>query len=288
MCKNEKEFANESLRQNLFWLRIMAEHALFVRLGLPCNETQLINEAIELEAQFRMLLKTARETPKDEKAVRRLNSMVIKALDRIISFKTRVLKRIITCSIGGANYPLLVDHIRREAIRFRAILIRLNKGIKLPLNEKVLQEEIFWLRIMGDHARFIAHLLDPSERELVGVSFKFAERFETLRLQARDLESMLVPGVFEEEQFPVKFVEEPLLTHFPVKPGVIPRLIRFNKQVINATKDIRDFKKIARELIAACKVLSIIDPLLADHVLREANMALEDLTMIQNKIDIKC
>ena len=31
-------FIEESLRQNKFWLRIMKEHALFIRLGLPCDE----------------------------------------------------------------------------------------------------------------------------------------------------------------------------------------------------------------------------------------------------------
>ena len=96
----------------------------------------------------------------------------------------------ITCNLGGSNLPLLIDHVRREAIRFRVILLRLQNGIKVPLAEQALQEEIFWLRIMGEHAHFIAHLLDPSERPLVSQSLQFAGNFETLRLQAKDLESM--------------------------------------------------------------------------------------------------
>ena len=51
-----------------------------------------------------------------------------------------------------------------------------------------------------------------------------------------------------------------------------------------ATADIRDFKQTALQLIEACKILSIISPLLADHVLREAEMALMDLKIIQAKI----
>ncbi|WP_420794776.1 DUF2935 domain-containing protein [Desulforamulus reducens] len=46
----------------------------------------------------------------------------------------------------------------------------------------------------------------------------------------------------------------------------------------------RDFKQTALQLIEACKILSIISPLLADHVLREAEMALMDLKIIQAKI----
>ena len=41
----------------------------------------------------------------------------------------------------------------------------------------------------------------------------------------------------------------------------------------------------ALELIEACKLLSVISPLLADHVLREAQMALEDLEMVDDKLD---
>lgn len=41
----------------------------------------------------------------------------------------------------------------------------------------------------------------------------------------------------------------------------------------------RDFKQAASNLISNCRVLSIIPPLLADHVLREANRAIEDLNL---------
>jgi hypothetical protein len=197
-----------------------------------------------------------------------------------------VLKRLITCDLGGSNYPLLIDHIRREAIRFRVILLRLQNGIKVPLAEQALQEEIFWLRIMGEHALFIAHLLDPSERPLIKQSVQFAEDFETLRLQAGDLESMEVPQAFENWLLPEKLAG----CHLPPgfgdlpKPFLIPRLVRFNQEVIDLTKEIRDFKEIALQLIKACQVLSIIPPLLADHVLREAEMALDDLRVISRKI----
>lgn len=187
---------------------------------------------------------------------------------------------------GTCNFPLLIDHIRREAIRFRIILIRLQKGIKLPVAEEALQEEIFWLRIMGEHAHFIAHLLDPSERPLVKKALEFAKEFETLRLQAEDLQSMEVPQAFENWLLPEKTSRHHLpseLGDLP-KPFVIPRLARFNNEAISLTKEIRDFKQTALKLIERCEVLSIIPPLLADHVLREARMAIEDLEKIGREI----
>jgi hypothetical protein len=279
-------FVRESFRQNNFWLRIMQEHSIFIRLGLPCDETALIREAEKLEELFKGLRAELRKLPHKQEAFRAFNDKVIEALGKIIDYKSTVLKRLITCNLGGSNLPLLIDHVRREAIRFRVILLRLQNGIKVPLAEQALQEEIFWLRIMGEHAHFIAHLLDPSERPLVCTSLQFAESFETLRLQAEDLESMEVPQAFENWLLPEKLAG----CHLPPgfgdlpKPLLIPRLVRFNEEVIDLTKGIRDFKETALQLIKACQVLSIIPPLLADHVLREAEMALEDLRMIGRKI----
>lgn len=284
--EHSSRFIKESFRQNNFWLRIMQEHALFIRLGLPCDETALINEAMRLEELFRKLREALRRLPAKEEVVRNFNASVIEALGKIIDFKSRVLKDLITCNIGGANFPLLVDHVRREAIRFRVILIRLQKGIRVPVAEEALQEEIFWLRIMGEHAHFIAHLLDPSERPLVKQSLDFAKDFETLRLQAKDLESMEVPRAFENWLLPEKMTGHRLPPGFGdlLEPFLIPRLSRFNKEAIALTNELREFKQLALQLIENCEVLSIIPPLLADHVVREARMALEDLEIIGREI----
>mgnify|MGYP000952909310 CR=1 FL=1 len=283
------DFITESLRQNRFWTQIMSEHALFIREGLPCSETALINEAQQLEKIFADLKARADQTPPEQAAVCALNQEIIKALDRIIAFKTYVLKRMITCRLGGFNYPLLLDHIRREAIRFRANLLKLNNNIQTPLAELALEEEIFWLRIMGDHARFIAQLLDPSERPLVHRATQFGESFETLRLQGEDLQSMLVPRDFENHLLPADMMGEPLPPGFGnlKEPFVIPRLQRFNGEVITATMEIRDFKAVALELVETCKVLSLISPLLASHVLREAEMALADLGRIEQELNVR-
>ena len=283
-------FVEESLRQNLFWLRIMKEHALFIRLGLPCDREGLIVEARDLEELFGELLEKARNliNPSPD-IMRQFNSKVINALNRIIAFKTDILNELITCRLGGSNFPLLIDHIRREAIRFRMILIRLQNDIELLPAQEALQEEIFWLRIMGDHAHFIAHLLDPSERNFVSQALDFAERFETLRLQARDLESVEAPKTFENWLLPEYFLGQPVPQSIGVglpNSFVTPRLRFFNSQVKDAVKEIRNFKQSGLNLVKNCTVLSIIPPLLADHILREAEMALQDLSIVEQRLKV--
>ncbi|MDF2875863.1 MAG: hypothetical protein K0R22_2546, partial [Sporomusa sp.] len=105
-----------------------------------------------------------------------------------------------------------------------------------------------------------AGLLDPSERGFVEKANAFAVQFEQLQLQARDLDSML--------------------WHYCPNND----LIRFEKDVTKATVQIRDFKEAARDLISSCRVISLIPPLLADHVLREAEYFLEVLEQIQHDI----
>lgn len=43
------------------------------------------------------------------------------------------------------------------------------------------------------------------------------------------------------------------------------------KKTIQTTEEYREFKSVGTEKIAGCKIRSLILPLLADHVLREAN-----------------
>ena len=245
-------FIQDSLDNNLFWLRIMMEHAMFMRLGFACINAELISQAQQFERAFADLLNQARSVagaPTDQN-VRSLNQASIDLTKSFACFKTMVLDRIITCGpakIGGYNFPLLIDHIRREAIAFVGRLNALQFGRREPLALTIVRDLTFWHRIMADHAKFIIHLLDPSERQFVGQAMFFSELFDEKRFQALDLKSMLEPN-------------------FPVYPVIR----RFTRDSLDAARQIRDFKATAHQLIEACELLSVIPPLLADHVRREA------------------
>ncbi|MCX7780822.1 MAG: DUF2935 domain-containing protein [Negativicutes bacterium] len=116
---------------------------------------------------------------------------------------------------------------------------------------------------MADHLKFIRGLLDPSEREFVEQSHGMSDKFDQLQLRIRDFDSML--------------------WHFRPTND----LLRFEKEVTDATHRLRDFKAAAEKLITNCAVLSLIPPLLADHVKREAEHFLEILALIQNDL-IEC
>lgn len=253
-------FVTRSLEEIRFWSRIMKEHSLFLRLGFRCEDTQLIAEANHFFQVFEQIEHTSHSLTNqtDPSQMRRFNTEVQLAATNIFAFKRKVLGLILSCKLPGANnFPLLVDHISREANYFRKRLIELNEGKLKPLADAIIKENVFFLRIMADHAKFIGHLLDPSERKLVDMARGFSNDFDELLFQARDLEGM--------------------------KPysQTVPLLDQFLDQNRVSVVSLRDFKKTARELIEECKIKSIIHPLLADHVFREAEHFLEIIDMFE-------
>jgi hypothetical protein len=256
-------FVNRSLDEIRFWSRIMKEHSLFLKLGFRCEDTQLIAEANQFFALFEEIERRSHAftATADPELIKRFNTEVHNAATHIWAFKRKVLGLVLRCQLPGANnFPLLIDHTSREAFYFRNRLEELNTGRLEPLPDAIIDENVFFLRIMADHAKFIGHLLDPSERQLVEQARNFSQDFDQLLFQARDLDSMRPQS------------------------QTIPLLDQFLDQNRVSVKSLRDFKKTARELIEACRIKSIIHPLLADHVFREAERFLFIIDMFESSL----
>jgi hypothetical protein len=256
-------FVARSLDEVRFWARIMKEHSLFLKLGFRCEDTQLINEANHFYSVFEAVENKANTLTlnTDPETIKRFNIEVHTAVSHIWAFKRKILGLILRCQLPGANnFPLLVDHTSREANYFRNRLEELNMGNLEPLPDAIIDENVFFLRIMADHAKFISHLLDPSERKLVEQANNFSHDFDQLLFQAKDMESMRPQS------------------------QTVPLLDQFLDQNKVSVKSLRDFKKTARDLIDACRIKSIIHPLLADHVFREAERFLFIIDMFEQSL----
>lgn len=248
------------LAEARFWARIMQEHALFIKLGLPADQKELAEEAqafikrfMELRIRLNKVSRLEGELLKD----------LIQAVRGIIAFKAKLLRLLIQCKVEpGSNYPLLLDHIRREAMHFLDLL---RKPVLDDPISALLDEEVFWLRQMKEHIEFIIHLLDPSERELIIQAVKLRKTFSALLETARDLESMN-----------------------ETRPKHFNRVMSFTQNVINSTMKLRDFKAAAFELAKLCELLSIVStPLLLDHLRREADKFLDEMEVLLPEV-IRC
>lgn len=172
------------------------------------------------------------------KNIKCINARAIKLLNGLIDFKMRILDGMLCCRLFTVNYPLLIEHIIREAKLYRSYIkdLEANKDID---KENIRKTELFWDQIMMEHSLFIRGLLDPTENELITTSNKFANEFSELLQKADDATEMTMPEVTSD--------------------------------ILMETIKLRDFKAAGAKGIVDCKIRSIILPLLADHVLREAN-----------------
>lgn len=169
--------------------------------------------------------------------IHRLNERAIKLLDGFIDFKQDILDGVGNGKLFNANYPMLIKHIRREAQMYRSIIWDLMDSNRCSYDNLRKTEE-FWNRIMMEHALFIRGLLDPSEIKLIESADNFAADYQGLLIKARNQDCKAL-GLTEE--------------------------------TLEKTLEYRDFKAAGTQGTLNCEIASVILPLLADHVLREAN-----------------
>ena len=285
-----QNFISLSIETHLFFARIMREHALFLQAGFPCKDELWIQKADFFRIEFENLLRdvvalangridscltnsnelvTKFTIPAEQKtsqftgipidsriseselalragsarpdskeflgAVFHINERSLQLLNGLIEFKESILKEVGNCTLFTANYPLLIDHIIREAKLYRSTIEELMSNRRLSY-QRLCETQLFWNQIMMEHALFIRGLLDPSEEQLIDTADEFANDYKELLETARrqDCRAMAQTSLAK-------------------------------------TIEYRDFKSAGADGILNCKISSIILPLLADHVLREAN-----------------
>lgn len=289
------QYVTSSLELHLFFARIMKEHALFLEAGFTPVNASLAQEAERLKVEFEALLlravrlaadhgiirckvlrsgeiiteftaraeqQTQRLTgiainkeitqletaltcgtdidPKPElvREIRELNQKALRLVDSLIRLKERIIANVASCRMFTMNYPLLIKHILREAKLYQSYLVQLESG-RTADDRFMRQTEQFWNRIMMEHALFIRGLLDPTEEALIKASDDFAKDYARL-LEVSSARNELANKNQAEAS-------------------------------LRETLQFRDFKAAGAKGILNCEVQSIILPLLADHVLWEAN-----------------
>lgn len=286
-----KEYVILSLETHLFFGRIMKEHSLFLLAGFPVKEKTFIQRADQFREEFEDGLRRtvkladgfvsesvlnsgelvteftqraecrtedltgipidATITGAEERLragkcvminremvyhVKMLNRQMLRSLNGLIAFKEEVLREMTRCRLYTTNYPLLIEHILREAKLYRQIVSELEGRGRISVPD-LRNQEIFWNQIMMEHAQFIRGLLDPTECELIETANEFAEDYCRLLEEAREQD----------------------------------RRNALTARTLQTTRQYQQFKSAGTEGITGCEIRSVILPLLADHVLREAN-----------------
>jgi len=176
-----------------------------------------------------------------EQMIFMLNHRAMGLINALAQFKTMILSEVLSCRIFTNNYPLLIDHILREAKFYFQLLQRLQKREEINLERDMYEQESFWNRIMAEHSKFIRGLLDPTENELIIAANNFGNEFDKLTAESKSAMDKTIP------------------------------ISKVTEDSLKATMEISKFKAQGTQGLLECKIKSIIIPLLADHTLREAN-----------------
>ncbi|MEI6100899.1 MAG: DUF2935 domain-containing protein, partial [Eubacteriales bacterium] len=99
--------------------------------------------------------------------VERINNRAYQLVSQLAGFKEDLLEGVRTCKLMTTLYPLLIEHILREARFYMSMLVSLSRGDTMTQPEDLLNQEVFWNQIMAEHSKFIAGLLDPTEETLI-------------------------------------------------------------------------------------------------------------------------
>jgi hypothetical protein len=236
---------------------IMAEHALFFALLMPEElAARERAEALEFHRDFGALHERLGAAGLPERSsvqpfVRQFTEMV----KPFIEYKARLGEAQASGELRSLVWPLFFDHTRHEAERWERRLTDVAGGEADFDRAEVVA---FWANIMEEHARFIAHLLDPDEFELIDKAMSASNIFRSI---GDDSVGGTVDAVVREPGA----VLESLANHPEIDA------------VMSAVQSILDFKTQAVRDIEAGRIKSIIEPRLADHVRREALKFLNEL-----------
>jgi hypothetical protein len=256
--EGDKDPSKHAWADARFATDIMAEHALFFALLMPEElAKKQRKEALDFNKKFTDIFKKIDSEGVPEHGD--LNSFVKKVLEEMkpfIEYKATLGDAQRSGDFRSLVWPLFFDHTRHEAERWTRRLEALAGGHSEYNRSEVVS---FWTNIMDEHARFVAHLLDPDEFDLIDKAMETSKSFAEMS------RSPVASGASTTSR------REPGMTSGSMSAS--PEM----DSVMSAAQSILDFKTEAARGIEAGKIKSIIEPRLADHVRREAQKFVDEL-----------
>lgn len=236
-----------------FWLILMKEHTVFIRAGLPAEQQDLKDEAKEFSKAFASL--SARvDRLKNQSKCETFYSETCEAVEAFYQYKRKLLSLKLSGKLNGFLFPYYLEHLAQEAGYF----LRWLRDLKQEANKSQTREIVVWLRLMRDHTKLIGCYLDPSERRMRKMAADFADLFEDLTLEARDLAGMLYGH-----------------------QGEVHAFRRFLQDARIDVQRLRDFNKMTQDLMEDGRLLSVLHKAMAAHMKRETEHCLMVIAMLE-------
>ena len=280
---SREEYVQLSLTYNLFWLRIMKEHAVFIEGTMPPPGKQLGAQADSFRRQFDRLLQSA---------IGLANGSIPEAALQSGQYYTRYTEeaeRIVRKDTGIA--------VNSDLTRMEYNIQPLNQGI-VPtprkeqevsaLNQTILLQTNALVRFKTDvlnrrnactlftfmYNADLEHVLKEAQRysailsKLQSRDENVVEDYKKFWIQNMSDHAKVMRGQFDPTE--TKYFE--LANQFAQTfDAILQNGTPSDGEILEDTQAISRFKADATQGIIECKVKSIMLPLYTDHLLREAN-----------------
>ncbi|MDF2535052.1 MAG: hypothetical protein K0R18_1211 [Bacillales bacterium] len=251
-----------TLFEHHFWLQILGDHSRFILNALSPKETAYISKSNEFILLFDTLLEKSHK-PLSTPDLSKLNYEAYNAAMELREFKLTLLTKSIADTIDVSLSPTFFNHMVNELEDYLFIL---NSLIKNKMRDETdIKLHLLWLSDGAGHAGAIASRLDDTEKELVTKSNFFKKEFTNLYLKSIEFNGYTRTGVFDFQA--LKMLNETAykkMTHF------------------------KEFLKELEEGVTQKKILSILSPLVPDHMFREECYYLTKLSMVTNMKEPNC
>ena len=239
-----------------FWSQIMQDHSEFIFNALSPKEAKLIKTAhhfyqewMKVYEQSELLMHTY-----DEDKNKALIDKAIQLLRDMIEFKTMVLNKIIECKISFNLHPSLISHMINEAHEFYRHLYNAISNKSQTIEELFILHQT-WLKDASGHASAIICNLDPNEFIYIKEGRKFQKGFDNLFIQSIEYKQIL-ERTGEKQNM----------------------IIEFHEQIKQNIYEFIDYLEKIKTKRLECKLLSILEPLILDHMIREEKYYLKKMT----------
>jgi hypothetical protein len=227
--------------EHRFWLQVLGDHLRFIENTLSSNEIKNLEMAKSLKQKADNLLQLVKQ---QSQLSNQLND-IINLVNDIKQFKLLILNLILTDKIKIGLTPTFINHMINELEEYQMILDSIYNTGQIPeLN--IINHHKLWLSDACGHTEALISDLDSTEKEWKNKIKVLKKKYEGLYNKANEFSGYLRS-----------------LTSFP--PSILP----LNNDSIDTTQIFIKMLKEIFESVKSKEILSRINVLMPDHMVRE-------------------
>jgi len=286
---SEQQYVTGSLDLHLFFGRIMKEHAIFLQAGFGQPAAAFARIADHYKAQFENILHFAAQLADGVAAPAAIASgefvtdFTLGAEKKTQDFTGILINTGITeaeARLTGGENPRITPMLLQQVRQLNASVLPWLEGL-LGFKERVREDVLACRMFTANYPAVFTHMIHETQmymRDLTALEKGESpdrDAKDTMQFWNEDMVEHLavIAGMLDPSETNLMKAAGDLAAAFQSLEGV--------SETLALVERIRGFKAGLTEGIAACKIRSIILPLFADHMLREANHYLRLLQQLQ-------